>query len=213
MQRGLSRVEVVTVILAVLVILFVFVLPVSDRRRHASKHRLENASRIRGIQQSLIQFAQDNNQLYPGLGPEEVLTASGRLQLLLDRSLLTPEYLVSPLEFDKVPAEGTVTTGNFSHCLLEIGPSASGRRAEWTTTARSDAPVVFDRNVATETGAGARSIHSTSDWRGSIGFNDGHVDFKNTNVFATQFGIQINSIDDLFVDERDDGANALGAYD
>ena len=108
------------------------------------------------------------------------------------------------------------TIGHYSYALLQLADELtgttvttsphSGRVGEWRETTNSQAVVVCDRNISTAphaagaapTGAtGARSIWSSKfgDWRGSVGFNDNHVEFLQSNVFniTTKYGAVTNS--------------------
>ncbi|MAE64432.1 MAG: hypothetical protein CMJ18_09195 [Phycisphaeraceae bacterium] len=176
---------------------------------------MDNSTRTRGIQQSMFQWSQNHSQRFPGLGEREILTATGRFQVLLDGNFVSPEFLISPVEIEeKTPSRTGLTTDNISYSLLDISPGAKGRRAEWAATANSEATVVFDRNTGKGPGRSARSIHSSSDWRGSVTYNDGHTNFETTNVLErTRYGSQTNVDDDLFIDDNGDGADALGVFD
>jgi len=154
--------------------------------------RMENTTRIRGIQQAMLQYAQGNNQKFPGLGKDNDLTVEGRFQMLLDGNYLTPEDLISPAE----PA--TAAPFNHSFRLLKIA-NEGGRRAAWGSTANWESPVVSDRNTGPSAGANARSIHSTRYWRGSVAYNDGHTNFLGSNIIgSTRYGDVQNIDDDLF---------------
>lgn len=222
--------------LAVLALPGVLVAGLGGARKNAQ--RMENATRVRGIHQAMFQYAQGNQQKYPGLdkdvqadGSHE--TASYRLELLMQANFFTAEYVISPVDEDKVANSFPHTdpdgepTEHFSYALLEIAASASGRIVEWGATANSEAAVVFDRETSgTGTlpagGSGARSIHSETDWRGAVGYNDNHVLFETTNILArTRYGATTNdrsadpAVDDLWED-RDagggTGSNAMGIY-
>ena len=204
--------------------------------RHGGAQRMENSTRVRGIQQGMFQYAQGNSQKYPGLGKDEALpghrTASRRLEIMIQGNFFTAEYAISPNESGKTPNSALHTSPNgphndptdhFSYALLEIWPDATGRVAEWASTANSEAAVVFDRETAGAAGSGARSIHSTTDWRGSVAYNDNHVFFETSNILErTRYGDTLNeraadrAVDDLWADRNaggGTGSNALGVYD
>ena len=169
-------------------------------RRHAL--RMESAARVRGIQQALFQYAQGNNQKYPGLGKDEDLTVEGRYQILLDGNFFTPDYLISPVEGQTT---GSFPPFDYSYSLLKIAQEG-GRRVEWSGTANSQAAVVSDRN--TGLGPSARSIHSeTLDWRGSVAYIDGSTNFETSNIIGlTRYGDVQNVNDDLFATTGTDDA-------
>ncbi len=162
--------------------------------------RMKSNSRARGIHQACIQYAQGNNDQYPGLGNDNDPTVEGRFQLLLDRNFFTGEYLISPAE-DKslVVPGGKLTTANYSYALLEIA-TKGGRQTEWAQTLNSEAPVISDRNTGRGPGAAARSVHSDTEWRGSVAYNDNHTLFETSSVLlrSTKFGAARNTNDDLF---------------
>ena len=128
------------------------------------------------------------------------LTVEGRFQLMLDGQFFTSEYLISPMEEDVKQAaySSVLTTSNYSYALLQV-PKSGGRRDEWAATLNYEAPVVSDRNTAAGPGTAARSVHSDSDWRGAVGYNDNHTVFETSNVLSnTRFGNTENTNDDMF---------------
>ena len=163
----------------------------------------------------------DNN---PGLFVE------ARFAIMLGNELYPPEYMISPSEtdgdkstpFDTSQARTVTTFDNddYSYALLNIQSATDQRRAEWQDTTNAQAIVVSDRllsPVSPETCVpGTRttydSIHAKDGWRGSVGYNDNHVEMitiptsGNTNI-STKYGSASPTVntDDLF--EASPGAN------
>ena len=194
-----------TLLLSVLVI---GIIPGSRPVGQKTSLRLQYSSRIGGIGSAMIQYSQGNQNQYPGLGMDDDSTIEGRYQILLDSQFLSPEYLISPFEEGvKQPGYGgTLTTRNYSFALLQV-PKSGWRRAEWAATLNSEAPIVSDRNTGTGPASAARSIHSDTDWRGSVAYNDIHTVFETSNVLGnTRFGNTENTDDDLFAPAGNDDA-------
>ncbi len=160
-------------------------------------------------------------------------SVANRFAILLNGNYFTPEYAISPLETlpktKAVPGQ-RVTTDNFSYAMLQISGSPhtrdAGRDKEWFATTNPLAIVVGDRGK--DVNLPTTSIHVTSttdpatrpqDWRGSVVYNDNHVDFATSALIpATKYGSAANTDDNLFVDEGTPpnitkGANALFIYD
>ena len=126
-------------------------------------------------------------------------TADGKLPayryaVMIRNSYFTPEYAVSPSETVTtitpagLAASPNGTSGNvdknFSFAMLKL-LSGEDRLAEWKATTNSKAAVVSDRDLA-GAGTAARSIHDEqgSSWRGTVGYNDNHVNFETTNLLT-----------------------------
>src|SRR5690606_32243350 len=72
-----------------------------------------------------------------------------------------------------------------------------------------------DRALSNGAGSAFRSIHTqpmadTTDWRGNVGWNDGHVTFENTHTVRTRHGNTRTDRDNLFT--GDNLSNARNNY-
>ena len=150
-----------------------------------------------------------------------------RIAILIRNSYFTPEYAISPSEIvqTKVPASlsgttspiaippGAITKDTFSFAMLRIDDEAGkGRRDEWSATTNSKAAVISDRNLGPMSGKWARSIHDVagSQWRGTVGFNDNHVNFETDHRLtdtAYAAGGEV-AADNLFADDLTKAGNA-----
>ena len=144
--------------------------------------RMTNNTLVRGIHQAMVQYSQGNRGFYPGLGNDNSPTVEGRYQILLVANFITPEYAISPIDADKVPARlpMPVTTRNYSYAMSQIA-TPGARRAAWSSLPNDESPVICDRNTGAGPGTLARSIHCHTQWRGSIAFNDNHTLFETYN--------------------------------
>ena len=196
-----------TFLIIPLVLMIGILLPTIGAARNTAL-RMKSNARVRGICAGLIQYSQGNQDQYPGLGRVDDLTVEGRYQILLDSQFIAPEYLISPVEAHlKQPAYGgTLTTKNYSFALPQI-PESGGRRNQWAATLNFEAPIVSDRNTGTGPGSAARSIHSDTEWRGSVAYNDNHTNFETNHVLSyTRFGDVKTTNDDLFAPAGNDDA-------
>lgn len=199
---------------------------VTSARQHA--RRMQNGTHVRGIQMGMVLYAQGNRDFYPGLNadgskatktvaaiPDQMYgyaTADGshvayRFAVLLRGNFFSPEYMVSPAETNKGIAVAEVGKNfadgaAYSYALLNISDLKQPRVGEWRATNNSRAAVVSDRNIGGEpSGKGAQSIHTNigEGWRGSVGYNDNHVNFENTDVLINKFaGPEEIAADKLF---------------
>jgi len=215
-KRAFTLIELLVVI-SIIALLIGILLPTLGAAR-ATALRMKSNSRIRGIHQGCVQYAQGNNDKYPGLGADEgyggstgftnYWTTSRRFNILMTANFFTPEYALSPAEDNGMTqwdhTAGQPTTQNFAFAFTRIGngtegtdaTSHPGRRTEWGQTLNSEAPVIYDRNTAAGTapnansGEDARSIHSDRDWRGSVAYNDNHTLYETSNELPkeTKFG-------------------------
>ncbi|QDU72465.1 type II secretion system protein [Mucisphaera calidilacus] len=148
-----------------------------------------------------------------------------RYILLLQGSYFTGEIAISPADTKTIWTESSdpddadkIQTANYSYAMLRLQDSAAedetdqgeigkfGRLPnEWRDTLNSEAPVVTDRNTgddaldsSQDTNGAIKSIHTTEegDWRGSVGYNDNHVEFENSHVLRTKWSNGNTMIDD-----------------
>ena len=211
-------------------------------------------SHVRGIISGCILYAQGNKEQFPGMrdGGRDTTpipnrnqigfaTADGaypgyRYAVLLNGNFFTPEYAISPAESGKTPVQvgQNINENNFSYAMLRLDPftkAVQGRLDEWRASNNSQAVVISDRNIGgAATAAGAQSIRSkVGDWRGTVVFNDNHVNFETTlvieetryagNPMVTQARTGALPGDNLFQDDLTDptptavsGADAAMVY-
>ncbi|MEM6504099.1 MAG: prepilin-type N-terminal cleavage/methylation domain-containing protein [Planctomycetota bacterium] len=158
-----------------------------------------------------------------------------RLAIMLNDSLFTPDYLVSPGDTatvaqagvttdedgDGVP-EGRLTTGTtpkFSYAGLEqianvkiSADEQTARKAEWRETFNTRAILVGDRIVS---GGGSVWTKTGSPWQGTVVRNDNSTTFESDRVIEnTRYGSKPTSLtDDIFApDDLDDDGNEGVAY-
>lgn len=164
-----------------------------------------------------------------------------RYWILLDGDYFTPEYGISPSETENIvtydrgrdkiaaPVQWNRAVKHYSYAMLDIhadpnnpkvvAKDAAGRGQEWAQTLNSQAIVLSDRNIGTDTGRNVQSIHSRrSEWTGSVLWNDNHVAFESSMFLETKFangglhdGDPGDGADGLFTSEKD--ANGLVGYD
>lgn len=140
-----------------------------------------------------------NNSSPAGQFPE------ARWILMMDDDAFTPEYAISPAETNVNVTEWDIN-GTYSpfdnqyissfalSALFTSLPGAdnvaNGRTGEWRDTANSRAVAVSDRLSAGTFGTPEthQSLWSENGWRGSITFNDNHVEFSDTSeIEDTQY--------------------------
>jgi prepilin-type N-terminal cleavage/methylation domain-containing protein len=147
-------------------------------------------------------------------GQNTGFTVQARFALLLGGDYFPSQYLISPSEvdsdftvYDTVTNAKSATTfanSNYSYALLECN-TAGQRQGEWRNTTNSQAVVISDRvrgpaaNFTSGTQSTYDSIHGDNGWKGSVGFNDGHVEFENSPSLTTKYGTATQANDDLFV--------------
>jgi hypothetical protein len=213
--------RIIVVIVSILLITGV-VLPMLGQLHHGPSN-MKNSTQARGIHQALIIFAQGNNTYFPGrdrdgafdlnhvfrIGdPQTALYdhpshPAWRLRRLIEDNHFSGEHIISPSESKPVWESGAVTPDNYSYAMLSIADLDDPRANEWRNTNNYKAPTVTDRIVPTETG-GIRSVHTnpiaagTTEWRGSVAWNDNHVSFEPDFVVDTIYGQQRNADDNLF---------------
>lgn len=183
-----------------------------------------------------------------------------RFWIMLDAHLFTPDYIISPSETLDATAYDPGNNANnprpvlfknngkthYSYAMLRIlsaggnpvnggfsaAKSDAPRLQEWTATLNSQAVFMSDRNSGSNATNGAQSIHTTrpGDWKGSVSWNDGHVEYAKSQYFETRYanGALNRSndrglADNLFEDKNiginagenggPDGSNALMVVD
>ena len=205
-----------TVVLALPFLVGILLPSLGAARQNAQ--RMENNTRLRGIHQGCVQYAQGNQQKFPGLAgdlEDPAITnprwTSTRFSILWHNNYFTADFIISPLE-QLVEANTVVTTDNFSYSMLEIAQGQSSRINEWGATANSEGAVISDRSNAIDPALSTTSIHvttssaSSNNWRGGVAWNDNHVTFETSGVLErTRYHTMPTTDDDLFVDTGGDG--------
>ena len=170
--------------------------------------------------------AADANQTIPYInGVNNGHNVEVRFAIMLGDELFPAKYLISPAEsaaktiFDASQAKTVTTfaTTNYSFSLLRI--DQPGQRAnEWKDTTNAEAVVISDRllNGALPNTAGNPttydSIHAENGWKGSIGFNDNHVEFVTNPEMSLKYGSNtLQNTDDIFEAAGVDDALIVGA--
>ncbi len=147
------------------------------------------------------------------------------------KAIYDPAFKGSPVDVSPTGAAvGTTGISNNSYAHI---PPAGARRGNWVFNVSSSQAVLGNRGpvyqgnttppagdswdlVAGPTGQGSESIrvHGTGTrWQGNIGFGDNHAEFMTQpNPEAVTFvdrttANPINQLDNLFVDERNEGAS------
>jgi hypothetical protein len=179
---------------------------VVDRSRHHGSRRLENDTRLRGIQQACVTYANGSGSYYPGRasnGSEDASQAPGHMKhgirveqryyILLEESYFTVDFIKSPqdpspstLTFDARTTDPSALASYHSYAMLQVpgmGDTSSGeRKTEWGDTVNTDAAVLCDRDTGNDPGNSTQSFHSAGKWTGSVAWNDNHVSWEQTQV-------------------------------
>ncbi|MBX2852877.1 MAG: prepilin-type N-terminal cleavage/methylation domain-containing protein [Phycisphaeraceae bacterium] len=214
-QSGFTLIELLVVI-SIIALLIAILLPALGAARRTAR-RMQNSTQLRGIHQGLVTFANSNKNNFSGLDSKGGVlvnddsntgssglghTVEARYWVLLNGDYFTPEYSISPSETEAIDdydesVDLDVQSDNYSYALLELGaaaaagdtPDSPGRVAEWKQTLNSQAIVVSDRTLD---GTNFYSIHTedegtSSQWAGSVLWNDNHVGYENSDEFETKF--------------------------
>ncbi|MBX2851478.1 MAG: hypothetical protein KTR15_07020 [Phycisphaeraceae bacterium] len=205
-QNSFNIVGLAVALLCVIVFATIAV-AVSEANRRTGPRIFQQSTQLRGIHQSLVTYANSNENWFPGideLGEDARITVEQRFQILIEEDYFTPEYAISPSETEDVTewdahedGKDPITAKNYSFAMLQI-PSEGGRREEWSQTVNSQAIVISDRNTGTQ--AMPSSIHTKpgEQWRGSVLWNDNHAGYEQEDVFETKYGGGLNPSDKLF---------------
>jgi len=171
-----------------------------------------NKSKFAGLD-SKGQTVADGPRTTGNSGKGEIIQA--RYWILLNGDYFTPEYAISPSETanvteydpdatDPAPVQWAGSGGvkHYSYAMLQFAAGGTGvpspfhitvattrRAAEWEQTLNSQSIVVSDRNIGADANANLQSIHTDEpgEWTGSVLWNDNHVAFENTPLFATKY--------------------------
>lgn len=210
-RRAFTAIDVVLV-LVVLLVLLVILMPMMGGGQRGPARQMQNNTQIRSIHQGMVMYAQGNKSNFPGLGKEgEVvnMTVEHRFWILLDSNFFTGEYAISPVETKTEWTTDVVTTAHYSYAMLDAD-SGGERASEWKETLNTLAPAMSDRNTGRDVMSHVSSIHGRVDdghWRGSVAWNDNHVEFETTHRLETKYGKGPEHADDnLFASDRDDDA-------
>ncbi|MCX5660278.1 MAG: prepilin-type N-terminal cleavage/methylation domain-containing protein, partial [Planctomycetota bacterium] len=112
-----------------------------------------------GLYASLVPV--NANVAYTGSATENGAFVGSRYWILLDAGMIVPTILISPQETTVLTpwTTGNLTTANYSYAMLKITTSFTsnaspvavdqGRQAEWASSANSNAVLISDRNIGT----------------------------------------------------------------
>lgn len=182
-----------------------------------------------------------------GPATEVGLYPHARWATLVWGNFVTSEYLVSPAEFnDSVDADILNDVASGDKASLQINdavssyaipqltiangttvPAVEGRASEWRDTVNSQAPIVTDRLVRSNTSGFGPAFPGThlsiwsadsgdaGQWDGGVVYNDGHTEYSNTSrIENVRVGnSSAVNLDNLFHhDDLDEGGASQPAF-
>jgi prepilin-type N-terminal cleavage/methylation domain-containing protein len=231
-RRAFTLVELLVVI-SIIALLIGILLPALGAAREEAR-KVTSSTQLKGIHQNMVIFSQSNKGYYPGMTSSGVevttgntqnldslpqgggigRTVRGRFEIMLDRNMFEPAYIISPSETKTEWESGAVTSANFSYTMmfLQLMPGAAPqpldstviRNIEWRgTTSNSQAAVLSDRNTGANGTTSVSSVYTAQDsgeWKGTVVYNDNHTKFESTHILTTQYGEGAARTDDNIFD-------------
>lgn len=221
---GFTLIELLVVI-SIIALLIALLLPALGAARKGAR-LMQNTTQTRGQQQGLAMFGSENKGYYPGIDSsgERFITAAdnlsdrpgnevqARFALLVEGEYITPDYLISPAEFDEEykhepykPGGGvSFRSNNYSYAMLELGniqprnqtDTSIGyyRTKEWNAERiSSDVLVIADRLLSYDPSPfvleNYRNLHNGDGGKyiASQVWNDGHAETTNTFLAETEY--------------------------
>jgi hypothetical protein len=190
-RPGFSHLDALIVVVVVAVGMAFLLAFIGGNSKGKHKH-MRKPSQMRGMHQSMVIYAQNNNTYLPGLDssgnilpptapafskvPNNALAGgsmAARYYILLENSFIAPDLMINPQESLKKWStdKAMPATDQFSYALLRIASAAdttdignqAGRIVEWRDNANSQAILISDRNTASAaTSSAVRSVWSTT---------------------------------------------------
>jgi prepilin-type N-terminal cleavage/methylation domain-containing protein len=229
---GFTLIELLVVI-SIIALLIGILLPALGAARNAAR-QMKNNTQLRSIVQGMAIFSNENDDWFPGVvtngadsaetfvdsgdietyhvtGPEVDRAGShvgARFAILLERGIMTPDVLVSPVEqqenrTDWIPDPATpadaVSSGDYfySYALPQlviqsnIDAPARKRLEAWSQSFNAKAIIASDRLLGPEPYSGwvgQPDEHNSlwdqelDGWEGGLAYSDGHVVYSQTSL-------------------------------